>query len=329
LSKLTDVTKGELLHNIRNGFKIPVKIQHMDEYERIFYVEDSEHVYMPFHGKNDLLKFFDRVYNLKTLKSTDSRYSNAEGDIWQHTINNDDWESDWFWDYEPFNLNNPNDKYFLKFLTEIFHPAVRDEDQPWKEYLKKFNELLKYDGYEIYCGKKISGRQSYNYREIALENSHIVLNSKEIIEQFNSSYINSQIQIMLDSVKHNPYEAIGKAKELLESCCKTILDKYDVKTEKNIELSKLMKKTTKILKLTPKNIDDSKKASETIKKILGSLGSVSQGLAELRNSYGGGHGKASGFIGLNERHANLAVGSSVTFVRFLWDTFLERKSLNE
>lgn len=329
MSKLTDVTRNELIDIIQNGFGIPIQKQEMDEYERYYIVEDSMHIKMPFCGKIDMLKFFDRLYNLKTLYSTDSRFTNAEGDIWQHTMNNDDWEDGWYWEYEPFKLMSSDDNFLLNFLTEMFHPAVRSEKQPWAEYLKKINDLLKYDGYQIYSDRKISGRECYTFRKIALEDSHIVLSTKVISQQFNSLFINSQIRIMLDSVKDNPYDAIGKAKELLESCCKTILIKKGIEPQTNWQLAKLMKITTKNLKLTPEDIDDSKKASEIIKQILGNLGSIAQGLAELRNSYGSGHGKNSRFKGLNERHANLAVGSAVTAVRLLWDTFKEQSSSDE
>ena len=37
------------------------------------------------------IEFLNRLYNLKLMKSHDSRFSNAEEDIWQHTINNQDY----------------------------------------------------------------------------------------------------------------------------------------------------------------------------------------------------------------------------------------------
>ena len=49
------------------------------------------------------------------------------------------------------------------------------------------------------------------------------------------------------------------------------------------------------------------------------------GIAEYRNSWGSGHGKASDFEPLFVRHAKLAVGSSITLVEYLWDTYLWRK----
>ena len=43
-------------------------------------------------------------------------------------------------------------------------------------------------------------------------------------------------------------------------------------------------------------------------------------MMELRNKYGSGHGKSSSYKGLQERHAKLAIGASITLVNFLWDS---------
>lgn len=67
---------------------------------------------------------------------------------------------------------------------------------------------------------------------------------------------------------------------------------------------------------------------KSIKAILGNLKAIAQGVAELRNLYGSGHGKSSSYKGLESRHASLAIGSSTTLVRFLWDSY-ERHHNNE
>lgn len=46
--------------------------------------------------------------------------------------------------------------------------------------------------------------------------------AKELEQRFSSEYMSSQISIMMKMTKENPTEAIGKAKELIESCCKTV-----------------------------------------------------------------------------------------------------------
>ena len=78
----------------------------------------------------------------------------------------------------------------------------------------------------------------------------------------------------------------------------------------------------------PKDIPNEIKGAACIKAVLGNLKAIAQGITELRNLYGSGHGKSSSFTGLEPRHASLAVGSSVTLVRFLWDSYERYKHIN-
>ncbi|GHD20914.1 hypothetical protein GCM10007052_31060 [Halioglobus japonicus] len=74
------------------------------------------------------------------------------------------------------------------------------------------------------------------------------------------------------------------------------------------------------LELTPAEIPDAAKAADTIKRLLSNMVSITQGLSELRNYYGTGHGKAHTDKGLQTRHAKLAVGAASTLAVFLTDT---------
>lgn len=56
------------------------------------------------------------------------------------------------------------DEVYLKFLCEVFHPAVRYDKGYWKEFLVAINKLLQNDGYEIYPAEKISNRDVYGWR---------------------------------------------------------------------------------------------------------------------------------------------------------------------
>lgn len=151
----------------------------------------------------------------------------------------------------------------------------------------------------------------------------IPLNSSvdNLKEKFSSDYIDSQFEIMLIMQKNNPTEAIGKAKELIESCCKTILENKSIVIDKTWDIVKLVGETTKLLKVTPKDIPETTPEAAAIKAILGNLKAIAVNIAALRNSYGSGHGKSASYKGLEERHAKLAVGSSITLVNFLWDSF--------
>lgn len=140
--------------------------------ERVENLVDGYNIRIPIYGRLSEFDFLSRLYDLSNMPSTDTRFSNASGDIWQHTVNNDDWESYWYFSDSRFQLSNGNDdKYILRFICEIFHPAVRDEKSQWQKYLDKFNEILEPDGYRLVAVKKISGRDAYEAHEI----DHVVI----------------------------------------------------------------------------------------------------------------------------------------------------------
>lgn len=143
-------------------------------------------------------------------------------------------------------------------------------------------------------------------------------------EDFTSEYIDNQINMMMASIENNPTEAIGKAKELIETCCITILENKEISIDKSWNVQQLSKQAVKSLKLTPDDIADSAKASDTIKKLLSNLASICAYMAELRNPYGSGHGKSASYKGLSSRHARLAVGATASVVSFLWETYKEQ-----
>lgn len=142
--------------------------------------------------------------------------------------------------------------------------------------------------------------------------------SESLEQRFSSEYMTAQISLMQSMVRENPTESIGKAKELIESCCKTILDERSEDYPKDLALTALVKQCTKLLKITPEDIEDTIPEAKTMKAILGNLSAIADGIAKLRNTYGSGHGKSATYKGLEERHAKLAVGSCITLVDFLW-----------
>lgn len=178
--------------------------------------------------------------------------------------------------------------------------------------------------------------QSDRYRQY--ERCRSIINSKVVSDanslmvsqvqpEFNSDYINNQIELMLKMQEENPTEAIGKAKEFIESCCKTVLEKVNIELNPKWDVTNLVDEVFKYFDIMPRNINDDVKGAKSIKQVLGSLKAIAQGIAELRNLYGSGHGKSDSYRGLEPRHAQLAVGSSITLVRFMWDTY-KRKSKN-
>jgi hypothetical protein len=197
---------------------------------------------------------------------------------------------------------------------------VRYHTQDVNKLLQLYNDNLKDDGYEIVEKSRISNKPLFAGRQKISGQESIQRKNKEITQKLNAEYVTQQINLMEASIESAPHVAIGTAKELIETCCKKILEERNVAFEKSWDLLLLMRNTNKELKLSPENIAEDKKASKTIKTILTSLSTVVHGIAELRNEYGSGHGKAAKFVGLGSRHAKLAVGAATTLAIFLLET---------
>jgi len=146
---------------------------------------------------------------------------------------------------------------------------------------------------------------------------------KEQAATFNARYLTDQIRRMESSIQTDPALAIGTAKELVETCCKTILDQRGKPVKGMPEVSTLTKDVLKELKLVPEGVPDASRGSDVIKGILRSLGSIGNDLAQLRGLYGTGHGKHGQATGLHVRHARLAAGAAATFCTFIFETHLE------
>lgn len=154
---------------------------------------DSKRIKYGYYGRLSEIDFLKRIYDLKSLQSFDNRFDDAEGDIWQHTINNDDYEEGWIFEDARFELLNGDDEVLLKFLCAVFHPAVRFESGYWKEFLDAVNGFLRNDGYELYPESKISGRDVYGWRKYDPEVSSLFVpfhrETRKTLKEKNSLFL--------------------------------------------------------------------------------------------------------------------------------------------
>lgn len=277
-------------------------------------------------GRLEPIAFLNRLFDLSSMPSTDSRFKNAEADIWQHTVNNDDWDAGWVFTDSRFNLLRGDDEVFLRFLCEALHPVVRNSAEEAESLASTFNGFLRADGFELVPKMMMSGRPVFAAREVGLSSTPGLAAARETLAGADLDYVSQQISRMEAAVANDPALAIGTAKELVETCCKTILTERDVAFSKNADLPELVSLTAKELDLTPKDIPEQAKARDTIKRLLSNLATITQGVAELRNHYGTGHGKHAGTKGLQARHARLAVGAASTLAAFLAETHHDRSS---
>ena len=146
---------------------------------------------------------------------------------------------------------------------------------------------------------------------------------KEHAQRLDARHLDEGIRRMEAAVSTDPRLAIGCAKELIETCCKTILAERGETFADSASIPELTKATFKALQLVASGVPEEKRGADIIKKLLNNLATVGIGLAELRNLYGTGHGKHGRAGGPTPRHAKLAIGAAATLATFLFETHNE------
>lgn len=272
-------------------------------------------------GGLEEVDFLRRIFDLHEMVSLDSRFDNAAEDIWQHRVNNpNDWPDDWIFSDTRFNLLGCDDSTFLAFLSETVHPIVRQNRSEIAKMVELYNENLKKDGFEIVEKSSISHKPIFGGKMTFTGKESLIKKGNELKLILTTEYVSQQVDLMESSVETNPHLSIGIAKELIETTRKAIIERRNESYDKNWDLGRLTKETTRLLKITSTNISDETKAAKPLKKIISSLSSLIQGIAEVRNEYGSGHGRGIRFNGLQPRHAKLAVGAASTLAIYLLET---------
>jgi hypothetical protein len=223
--------------------------------------------------------------------------------------------------YHSIDWKNPKDvrKMLTVFANVLSHLEDMPDEGPFtggvrgRQEFKSLKKWIERDGY-VYSNGKLEPKAGMAS----------LLDVTEAAAVLDLDEIKRQVGRMQDAITDDPDLAIGTAKELIESTCKTILSERHVEFDGNADIPKLVKLTSQQLNLTPAGIPDSAKGSAIIRRLLSNLVVIPQGLAELRNLYGTGHGKTGKAKGLTARHARLAAGSAAALSVFLFETHKEK-----
>lgn len=201
----------------------------------------------------------------------------------------------------------------VRRVLDVYEEVLdRIEDKEQHEHMVG---LLERDGYRYEQGRIVAASADWDLGQILKAGA-----------LFDSSHLQDQIDRIRQAIDDDPGLAIGTSKELVETTCKTLLEALGEQFDKDADVGKLVKQLCRALRLTPEDIPDTTRGAEAIRRTLGQLATIAVGLAELRNLYGTGHGRASGHRGLQPRHARLAVGCAATFATFLFETYQHREN---
>lgn len=276
-------------------------------------------------GRLEEPAFLQRLWDLSQMRSEDSRFEDAAGDIRQHRINNHDWEDDWVFHDARFNLTGGPDETFVRFLAETLHPLVRSELEEVKRLLAFYNECLARDDWELVEVSQLLGGPVFEGRpREAIKAPKEALDLGRYQRLDDPQVVRDHLRRIDRDLKTDPAEAIGASKELVESVLKLILDDYGVEYGKSDDLMGLYKKVQEEMRLNVEAVPGNAAGSKAAVKTLRALVTTIQSLAELRNEIGGGHGHARRSPALT-RHGRLAFNASVTVVEFLLDTWHVRR----
>lgn len=167
------------------------------------------------------------------------------------------------------------------------------------------------------------GRSGYEWQDgaiMAFLTSERLADTKSIAAVYDLGHRSEHVQRIEKSLDTDPRQAIGSAKEMVETVAKTILDKRGAAYERGDDILVLSKAIFQTLKQVADNVPDANKGAAIIKRTLNNLATLVQGIAELRSFYGTGHGQGGRVKGLGVRHAKLAVGSAATLVTYWLET---------
>lgn len=271
-------------------------------------------------GRLDESDFLARLYDLNSMPSTDHRFADTAGDIWQHRVRNWDWEPDWVFTDSRFNLLRCPDEELLGLLCETLHPVVQPDSDVVYKMLDIYNAELRRDGFQIVEKARISERPIFAARETQFDTQPALAHAKALGEALTADSLMRQISRMEAAIHEDPELAIGTAKELIETGCKTILAERGKQADAGWSLPKLVRETTVVIDLIPEGVTDQGPTADIIRRTLASLGQLAQGAAELRNLHGTGHGKDGSSQPLPPHHARLAVNAASALIVFLLET---------
>lgn len=274
-------------------------------------------------GRLDHPDFLSRIYDLESLPSKDRRYPNASGDIHQHMVNNWDWDDDWVFGDDRFNLRDGTDKNFLDFLVETVHPIVRNDAEAAAAMVAAYNDTIRRDGFELYVSDRFGDQNIYSWREIQAYHEPSSLTLAQTPDLTENGVLRRHLDRIRRDLTSDPAAAISSCKNLIETQCKIVLRDLGVEYSDHDELPGLFAKVAAALSINADAVPGDRRGSEAMRKAMRALSTTVQSIAEARNSIGDGHGSEE-LSPATPKHARLVFNATVAVAEFVADTWHER-----
>jgi hypothetical protein len=209
------------------------------------------------------------------------------------------------------NLDDPVDTAKLgQVMDEVLSGlhSLQETDPGHKPVYERLRRLVQRDGFRV-----------------DQDSGHIVGSGPAMTDQALSalsdpSAIREHLHRLTSSVDSDPRLAVSVAKDLVESTAKLVLTARKVPYSAGDGVPHLVARAQESLGLAAKGVEGSGDEAKALKAILGSLANLAQGVTELRNKVGVGHGRESVPDWVRPRHARLASGAAQTWCQLMLET---------
>lgn len=142
----------------------------------------------------------------------------------------------------------------------------------------------------------------------------------QILKSRDLAALEVEHQRALASVSSDPPAALTAACAILEALFKVYIQDEGIPLPKEQTLKPLWSAVQKHLGFDPASVED-----DDLRRILGGLSSVVDGIGALRTHAGSAHGRGRMRYNVQARHARLAVNASYTLTTFVLETWQARK----
>lgn len=164
------------------------------------------------------------------------------------------------------------------------------------------------------------GKWSYAVTDPMAGRNNPSLSAAALVALDDPSAILDHLNRLADTVDSDPRLAVSTAKALIESTAKCVLSTRGHPYSSTAKLPALVNEAQTALSLAPKGVSDEDKS---LRQLLQSLVSLTQGVTEIRNKIGVDHGAESVPTWVRPRHARLVVGSAHVWCGLMLETLAD------
>lgn len=143
---------------------------------------------------------------------------------------------------------------------------------------------------------------------------------EQLLKSKNIPAIEIEFKRALDEIEKDPPASLTAACSIVESFCKVYIEEKKLALPKETTIKPLWTTVAKDLGFDPSQLED-----DDLKKILGGLSSIVDGVGALRTHAGSAHGRGKTGYRIQPRHARLAVHAAHTLVLFALETWDYKK----